>query len=52
LTIDVVTVVGRRNEPLLTIAARQLAQAASEAGCDLCAPTTASAQQLLFRIAA
>ncbi len=39
MTIDVVTVVGRRDEPLLTIAARQLAQAASEAGCDLCAPT-------------
>ena len=40
VTIDVVTVVGRRDEPLLTIAARQLAQAASEAGCDLCALPT------------
>ena len=39
VTIDVVTVVGRRDEPLLTIAARQLAQAAGEAGCDLCAPS-------------
>ena len=37
VTFDIATMVGRRNEPLLTIAARQLAQGVSDAGCDLCA---------------
>lgn len=33
MTFNVTTVMGRRDEPLLEVAARQLAEALSDAGC-------------------
>lgn len=37
MTFSVSTVMGRRDQPLLEVAARQLAEALSLAGCDRCA---------------
>ena len=40
MTFSVSTVMGRRDQPLLGVAARQLAEALSLAGCDRCDSTT------------
>lgn len=49
MTFSISTVMGRRDEPLLEVAARQLAEALSLAGCDRCAVTMIEGHIIILR---